>query len=296
MNFRDFYQPGIPRFSFEVFPPKEGTGVPALFEALRDLAAFDPAFISCTYGAMGSTRDVTRDLVIRIKRDLGLTAAFHFTCVGANKAEIQQYVGYLKKEGIDLVVALRGDPPQGETQFTPPPDGFAYANELVSFLKGIDGFSIAVAGYPEGHYESPNLATDLANLKRKVDAGADIVITQLFFDNHLYFDFVDRARKAEITIPIVPGIMPILSTKQIERIARLGRVSIPKPLHKQLLHYQDDPAKIREIGIEHASEQCRELLSRKVPGIHFYILNKSYSTRRVIEGIRQPRFPQRPSE
>lgn len=286
MNFRNFYQPGSARFSFEVFPPKEEVGASGLFDALRDLSEFDPAFISCTYGAMGSTRDVTRDLVIQIKRDLGLTAAFHFTCVGAGRAEIQQYVEYLKKEGVHLVVALRGDPPQGETRFTKPADGFSYANELVSFLKRIDGFSLAVAGYPEGHYESPDLATDLANLKRKVDAGADIVITQLFFDNRLYFDFVDRAREAGIIVPIIPGIMPILSTKQIERIARLGKVSIPKPLRKKLLRDQDDPAKIRGIGIQHATEQCRELLSRKVPGIHFYILNKSYSTRRVIEGIR----------
>lgn len=285
MNFRDFYKPGASRFSFEIFPPKEEAGVPALFDALRDLRPFDPAFVSCTYGAMGSTRDITRDLVIRIGRELGMTAAFHFTCVGVGRSAIQPYVEYLKAEGVRLVVALRGDPPQGEAHFVRPPDGFSYANELVSFLKQIDDFSIAVAGYPEGHIEAPDLETDLANLKRKVDSGADIVMTQLFLDNRYYFDFVDRAQRAGIKTPIIPGIMPIISAKQIAKITRMCGVRIPAKLKKELLRFESDPEKIREIGIRHAVDQCRELLDRGVPGIHFYTLNKSYSTRCVLEEV-----------
>lgn len=286
MNFKDFYQSGRPRFSFETFPPKDEKGITDLFEALKDLAVFDPAFISVTYGAMGTTRDLTRDLAIRIWEELKLTTAFHFTCVGADRKSIKEYVQRLQKEGLNLVVALRGDPPAGETRFVPPKDGFAYANELVAYLKEIDGFSIAVAGYPEGHVEAVSKEEDLKNLVRKVKSGADIVLTQLYFNNDDYFDFVARARKAGVTVPIIPGIMPILSFKQIEKISKLCGASLPEHLRRELLENEHNPEKIREIGIRHAQEQCRELLEKKVPGIHFYILNKSHSTKKVLEGLK----------
>lgn len=285
MNFRDFYQLGKPRFSFEIFPPKTDEGVQNLFGVLKELACFDPAFISVTYGAMGSTRDLTRDLAIRIQKELKLTTAFHFTCVGSDRKSIKEYVGHLKKEGLNLVVALRGDPPQGTKKFVKPADGFLYANELVSYLKKINGFSIAVAGYPEKHIEAPDKKTDLVNLKRKVDAGADIVITQLFFNNADYFDFVARARKMGITVPIIPGIMPILNVAQVEKITKMCGAKLPEDLHQRLLENPDNPEHARKIGLLHGIRQCRELIEKGVPGIHFYILNKAYSTLKIIGGL-----------
>ncbi len=287
MNFSNLYQGGVLRFSFEVFPPKDEAGITSLFETLRNLSPFDPAFISVTYGAMGTTRDLTRDLAVRIHRELGLRTAFHFTCVGSDRSSIQEYVERLKAEGITLVVALRGDPPQGMDRFTKPENGFSYANELVTFLRKIDGFSLAVAGYPEGHIESADKETDLKNLARKVAAGADIVITQLFFDNRDYFDFVTRARKIGIQVPIIPGIMPILNLKQIEKITRLCGARLPRPLHEALLKNEKSPEAMREIGVKHAAAQCRELMNRGVPGIHFYTLNKADSVRKVIASIKE---------
>ena len=286
MTFADFYKLGIRAYSFEIFPPKDEAGVQSLFEALRDLSRFHPAFISCTYGAMGTTRDITRDLVIRIKHDLGLTAAFHFTCVGSGRAAIQKYVQDLKKEGIHYIVALRGDPPQGMTQFEKPADGFSYANELIGFLKTLDGFSIAAAGYPEGHVEAPDLETDLRNLKRKVDAGVDVILTQLFFDNRHFYNFVERARRIGIQVPIIPGIMPIVNFKQIEKITRMCGATLPEGLSKKLLACQDSHERVLELGIQHATEQCRDLLNHGVPGIHFYTLNKSHSVGKVLEALR----------
>lgn len=285
MNFRDFFRPGKIRYSFEIFPPKDEAGIVSLVENLKDLSSFKPAFISVTYGAMGTTRDLTRDLAIRIRKEPGLTTAFHFTCVGSDKNAIRDYVERLKKEGINLIVALRGDPPVGATSFVTPENGFSHANELVAYLKQIDGFSIAVAGYPEGHVECPDKEADLLNLKRKVDAGADIIITQLFFDNERFFRFVEKARAVGIKVPIIPGIMPILSLKQIEKITKMCGASLPTSLHQEIITAQDNSEKCREIGVLHAAKQCRELIASGVPGIHFYILNKSYSTRRILEAL-----------
>ena len=286
MNFRDFYNDRDCPYSFEIFPPKDEAGIASLFAALQELRPLNPAYISVTYGAMGTTRALTRDLAVRIHRELGMTTAFHFTCVGGDRDSIREYVEQLKKEGLNLVVALRGDPPGGFGSFVKPPNGFSFANELVAFLKEIGGFSIAVAGYPEGHIEAPDKETDLTNLARKVAAGADVVITQLFFDNRDFFDFVERAHRIGIRVPIVPGIMPIQSLKQIEKITRLCGAKIPKDLHDELMQHEGDPAEVREIGIRHATRQCRELVAAGVPGIHFYTLNRSESTRRVVEGMR----------
>lgn len=285
MNFRDFYKKGTPQFSFEIYPPKNETGIGELLNALKELSQYHPAYISVTYGAMGTTQDLTRELAVRIHQELKLTTAFHFTCVGSDRQFIRAYLEHLKKEGIDLVVALRGDPPAGTQKFVPPKDGFRYASELVSYLRELGGFSIAVAGYPEGHIESPDKETDLAHLKKKVEAGADIVITQLFFDNKDFFDFEERARKIGIKIPIIAGIMPIVNLKQIEKITKMCGASIPESLYEEMKKNESDPEKIREIGVLHAVEQCRELLNRGVPGIHFYTLNKSYSVGKVIESL-----------
>ncbi len=285
MNFKNFYQQGNTPISFEIFPPKDEAGITSLFSALNDLKSFDPAFISVTYGAMGSTRDLTRDLAVRVNRELSIPTAFHFTCVGSGREDIRSYVQKLKDEGIQLVVALRGDPPRGATKFEKPVDGFGYANELVGFLKDMDGFSIAVAGYPEGHIEASGKEADLQNLKRKVDAGADIVLTQLFFDNADYFDFVSRARAVGINIPIVPGIMPVQSLKQIEKVSMMCGAKIPKKLHEDLKSCAADVDAMREVGINHAIAQCRDLKACGVPGIHFYILNKSESVKNILQGL-----------
>ncbi|HBF12353.1 MAG TPA: methylenetetrahydrofolate reductase [NAD(P)H] [Deltaproteobacteria bacterium] len=284
MNFTDFYKPGTCRYSFEVFPVKTEEGVKNLLQVLGELKDFDPAYVSVTYGALGSTRDLTRDLALRIHRGTKIPTAFHFTCVGSGRQEIKNYVEKLKKEGLNLVVALRGDPPKGGA-FIPPTDGFRYANELVTYLKSINGFSMAVAGYPEGHPEAGSKEADLVNLKRKVEAGADAVITQMFFDNRDYFDFVERAHKVGISVPIIPGIMPILNLKQIEKITGLCGAKIPSQLHQRLVQCGEDVEATRNVGIEHALKQCHELKKSGVPGIHFYTLNKSLSVAGIIENL-----------
>ena len=286
MNFTQFYKDSKkPRYSFEIFPAKDVAGTETLLQNLRELSAFDPAYISVTYGAMGSTQDLTRSLVLRISKELKLATAFHFTCVGSTRDSIKSYVEDLKKEGVDLIVALRGDPPAGATEFKKPENGFGYANELVAYLKNLGGFSMAVAGYPEKHIEAPSKEIDLQNLKRKVDAGADVIMTQLFFDNQDFFDFEKRCRAIGIQIPIIPGIMPIVNVKQIEKITKMCGAKIPDSLHQKLIKHQDDPQAIIQIGIDHAVAQCRELLKNGSPGIHFYTLNKAYSCRKVIEAL-----------
>ena len=286
MNFTQFYKSSTkPRYSFEIFPAKDAAGTEALLQTLRELSVFDPAYISVTYGAMGSTQELTRSLVLRISKELKLATAFHFTCVGSTRDSIKSYVEDLKKEGVDLIVALRGDPPAGAKEFKKPENGFGYANELVAYLKNLGGFSMAVAGYPEKHIEAPSKEIDLQNLKRKVDAGADVIMTQLFFDNQDFFDFEKRCRAIGIQIPIIPGIMPIVNVKQIEKITKMCGAAIPEHLHQKLVKHQDDPQAIIQIGIDHAVTQCRELLKNGSPGIHFYTLNKAYSCKKVIEQL-----------
>ncbi|QQR80274.1 MAG: methylenetetrahydrofolate reductase [NAD(P)H] [Deltaproteobacteria bacterium] len=285
MNFKNFYQDKKPRYSFEIFPAKDAKGTEALIQTLRELSIFDPAYISVTYGAMGSTQALTRDLVLRISKELKLKTAFHFTCVGSTRETVKDYVEGLKKEGVDLIVALRGDPPAGTTGFQKPENGFGYANELVSYLKEMGGFSMAVAGYPEKHIEAPSKEIDLQNLKRKVDAGADVIVTQLFFDNQDFFDFEKRCRAIGIQIPIIPGLMPIVNAKQIEKITKMCGAKLPESLHQKLETYKDDVDAVIQIGIDHAVQQARELLKNGSPGIHFYTLNKAYSCKKVIESL-----------
>ncbi len=275
-----------PSFSFEFFPPKNSEGFDALFTTIEQLQSCQPAYVSVTFGAGGSTRTQTIDLVGKIKNEIGLESMAHLTCVGSDKDELRSVLDILQDKGIQNVLALRGDPPQGQDKFVKPENGFAYANELVEFIRENYDFCIGVAGYPEGHIECPDLSVDLENLKRKVDAGADFIVTQLFFDNRFFFNFVDRARKLGIQVPIIPGIMPILNFKQTQRFTKMCGATIPSLLLGRLEAAQDDPETVRKIGVDHAIVQCELLLQEGAPGIHFYTLNRSNATLKILETLR----------
>jgi methylenetetrahydrofolate reductase (NADPH) len=277
---------GNPCFSFEFFPPKTKEGIKTLFATLRDLESLKPGFVSVTYGAGGSTRTLTSDLVSRIRRETGIEAMAHLTCVGHSREELKSILQSLKDQGVENVLALRGDPPAGEKNFTPAPNGFRYASELHQFIRE-QGFDFCTGGacYPEGHIECLSRDDDLKHLKAKVDAGADFLITQLFFDNAFYFDFVERARHAGIRVPIVPGIMPITNADQIAKFTRLCGATVPMRLALEIERRRDDPEAIVQLGIAHATIQCVELLARGVPGIHFYTLNRSLATRMIVTAL-----------
>ena len=275
-----------PAFSFEFFPPKDEEGVERLFQTIAELKGYEPAYVSVTYGAGGSTRRLTVDLVRRIKHEVGIEAMAHLTCVGATRDEIAAVLDQLVDSRIDNVIALRGDPPRGATEFVRPEGGFAYGSELLAFIRARYELCIAAACYPEGHPEAPDLETDLQHLKRKVDAGADFLVTQLFFDNADYFAFVERARAAGIDVPIVAGIMPITNVSQIKRFTAMCGASIPEALLSRLEAAGADAEAVRAIGVEHATAQCRELVASGVPGIHFYTLNRSTATREILDRLR----------
>jgi methylenetetrahydrofolate reductase (NADPH) len=276
-----------PAFSFEFFPPKDAEGVERLFETIAELRPYAPAYVSVTYGAGGSTRRLTVELVRRIKREVGIEAMAHLTCVGATRAELCEVLDQLKGHGIENVIALRGDPPKGETEFVRTEGGLGHGSELVALLRARYDFCIAAACYPESHPESKSAEADLLHLKAKVDAGADFLITQLFFDNADYFRFVERVRALGITVPIVAGIMPITNLSQIKRFTALCGATIPPPLLAELEACGSDAAAVQSIGIEHATAQCRDLISRGAPGIHFYTLNRSLATRHVLDRLRR---------
>jgi methylenetetrahydrofolate reductase (NADPH) len=242
-----------------------------------------------TYGAGGSTRDLTVELVTRIKQELSLEAMAHLTCVGHSRAELRDVLDHLTENGLDNVLALRGDPPRGSTAFVPAPDGFAHGSELTAFVKEHYGFCVGGACYPEGHQEAPSLTEDLRHLGTKVAAGAEFLITQLFFENRHYFAFVERARAAGIHVPIIPGIMPITNVDQIPRIAALSGAVIPRPLTDELERRRDNPVAVVELGVAYATLQCEELLRRGAPGIHFYTLNKSPATSAILAALQVSR-------
>ena len=292
MKIRDLFAAGKPLFSFEFFPPKTDAGMANLEKAVRDLADLGPAYVSVTYGAGGSTREKTASLVTRIQNDLGICAMAHFTCVGSGKTEMAQALDGLVGAGIENIIALRGDPPAGVEVFQQAPDGFAHAAELIRFIRGRfgDGVCIAAAGYPEGHVECRDLQTDIAHLATKVKAGADFLITQLFFDNQHYFAFVKRARAAGINVPIVPGLMPITNLAQIERFTKMCGATIPPALFAELDRCRQDPATVAALGIAHATAQAVELLHGGAPGIHFYTLNQSPASRIILTALRAARL------
>lgn len=279
-----------PVISFEVFPPK-GDGeeykqkVDKLFNELNILKQFNPQLISVTYGAGGSTREKTFDLVLNIKKEMNIEPMAHFTCVNFNKKQILEYVKKLEDSGIENILALRGDPPIGIEHFIAPENGFSHASELVKYIKENTNLSVAVAGYPEKHPEAISFEDDLKYLTQKVNLGADVIYTQLFFDNNDYFKFVDKLNKLGINKPIIPGIMVIQTFNQIDRIINLSGSKIPKNYLDKITKYQNSPEDLKQIGIEYSIEQVKELKSNGVKGLHFYPLNKSYAVSEVIKNI-----------
>ena len=282
---------GEPVFSFEFFPPKTDAGVAALFETVRQLHALAPAFVSVTWGAGGSTRGRTLEMVTRIKRELEIEAMAHVTCVGATREELKSAVEAILAEGIDNVLALRGDPPRGQKTFVPIDGGLSYASELVQLVREVseaEGRPICIGGacYPEGHVEMRDLQADLRHCKKKVDAGAQFLITQLFFDNRHYFDFVGRARAAGIDVPIIPGIMPITNIDQVQRFTAMCGAHVPAKLAAAMKVRREDPEGALQLGVAYATLQCADLLRRGAPGIHFYTLNRSPATRAILAALR----------
>ena len=276
--------------SFELFPPKTESGMTNLFCHVERFVAYKPSYITCTYGAGGSTQDKTLEVITKVRERYQLPVATHLTCVGLTAEQLGAYLQRAQDQGVENVVALRGDPPQGETEFVAPRGGFGYANELVEFIRQqFPAMGIAVGGYPETHQEAPSPEADLVNLKRKVDAGADAIITQLFFDNRDFFDFCDRCEQIGIHVPIVPGLLPITNGAQIQRLATLCGAKMPKTLVEQLHQHADDPQGQFNIGVEFATRQTSELLEAGVAGLHFYVLNKSEATDHVLRSVHWPR-------
>ncbi len=274
--------------SCEFFPPREEDGIPAVFRAIDRVSAFNPDFISVTYGAGGSTRAFTERITTQVKQDTDLEVMAHLTCVAQTKDEVQGVLERLDDAGIENVIALRGDPPRGEAAFVPVEGGFHHATELIEHIRAHFGFGLAAACYPEGHTESPDLDWDIRYAREKVDRGADFLISQLFYDNRYFFDFLERAEQAGINVPIIPGVLPILNTAQIRRFTSLCGATIPAELDRQLEQYADDDNTVRELGIEYATNQVRELWDEGVPGVHFYVLNRSYSVSRILSNLNLP--------
>jgi len=289
MRIAEAYRNGKFGLSFELFPPKTPAGEQELFRHLVDLVAFEPSFITCTYGALGSTQDKTLEVVERVKREFGYPVASHLTCVGSTIDELRSYLREAHQRGIENIVALRGDPPKGETQFRPVTGGLRYANELVGLVRGeFPQFGIAVAGYPETHQEAPSPEIDLQNLKRKVEAGADVVITQLFYDNDDFYGFRDRCAAIGIDVPIVPGVLPVTNLAQIRRITTMCGARLPAGFVAELEAHDESPQEQFDVGVEFATTQVQSLLDHDVPGIHFYVLNKSPATCRVLRAVTRP--------
>jgi len=277
---------GEPVFSFEFFPPKTDDGERNLRATIETLRELRPDYVSVTYGAGGSTQGRTVELTKWIKQEAGIEAMAHLSCVGATKDELRAILDGMQQAGIENVLALRGDPPRGETEWKPHPGGLSYSTELAELIAAAYPFAIGAACFPEVHPEAPDMTSDLSFLRRKVRAGASFLITQLFFDNELYFRFVDEARAAGIEVPIMPGIMPITDVKQIKTITGMCGASIPEPLLRELDRRAGDPDAVLQLGVSYATLQCAELLARGAPGIHFYTLNRSPATRAILSALR----------
>lgn len=271
--------------SFEVFPPARNGNIKDLLTVVHQLALLDPDFVSVTYGAGGSTQDMSLEIASEIKNTIGLEVLAHLTCVQATKNDIVSILNEFKKRNIKNILALRGDPPQGEQFFQRTEGGFGYANELVEFIKANYNFSISVAGYPEKHMEAPSLAADIDNLKRKVDAGADFIITQLFFNNDDFYRFRDMAQNEGIDIPIIPGIFPIVNYKQIAKIASLCGANIPTHLNETLAGVSEDNDEVAKYGTEYAIRQSQDLLDNGIAGLHFYSMNKSHHVAKIVREL-----------
>jgi len=292
MHISDLLKEGNPTFSFEFFPPKSPQGQEALFEAIRQLEPLKPAFVSVTYGAGGSTRELTHELVVRIKTTTSLDPVPHLTCVGHSEPEISAILARYAAAGVSNILALRGDPPKGMTDHVCENEAFPHAVDLVRCIRSFDktgdprGFGIGVAGFPEGHPSTPNRLQEMEYLKAKVDAGGDYICTQLFFDNHDFYDFRERCLLAGITVPVIAGIMPVTSLSSMRRMAELaGGTRFPARLLKALQRGGTSNEAVRQIGLHYATEQCADLLDQGVAGIHFYTLNQSTATREICQRL-----------
>ncbi len=274
--------------SCEFFPPREEDGIPAVLRAIDRVQAYNPDFISVTYGAGGSTRDFTERITMQVKQETDLEVMAHLTCVAQTKEEVHGVLERLDEAGVENVIALRGDPPRGQENFVPADGGFSHATELIDHIRSNFDFGLAAACYPEGHTESPDLDFDIGYAREKVDRGADFLITQLFYDNRYFFEFMERAHKAGIDVPVIPGVLPILNTAQIRRFTSLCGATIPPELDSKLEEYAEDENAVRELGVEYASRQVEELWENGVPGIHFYVLNRSYSVSRILANLNLP--------
>jgi len=287
MKLDKLYATQQPLLSFELFPPKTPAGAEKLWHHVQRLMEFDPGYITCTYGAGGSTRDKTMEVVRRVKQQFAIPVASHLTCVGATVDQLRSYLAEARDSAIDAIVALRGDPSEGDTEFRPVPGGLSYANELVELITAeFPEFGVAVAGYPEVHQEAPDADVDLENLRRKVDAGANVVITQLFYDNVDFYAFRERYDQMGIGVPLVPGILPVTNLAQIQRITSLCGAQLPGDF-VQALTAQSDPAGQYQVGVDHATRQVDDLIGAGVPGVHFYVLNKSQATGAVLQNVLQ---------
>jgi methylenetetrahydrofolate reductase (NADPH) len=278
-----------PVFSFEFFPPKTPEGERNLYRALTELKPLDPAYVSVTYGAGGSTRDKTLEIVQRIKEEFDLEAMAHFTCVEQTVDEIEATLARMREAGLENVLALRGDPPQGQTEWRKTEGGLEYSHELVRLIRAEYPFAVGAACFPETHIHASSPEDDLRYLKEKVDAGVDFLITQLFFDNALYFDFVERARAIGIETPIIPGIWPITNVAQIQKVTEMCGATISEEMRSELEARRDEPEAALDFGVAYATLQCAELLREGAPGIHFYTLNRSPATRAILGALRLQR-------
>ena len=278
-----------PCFSFEFFPPRTAEGVDGLSETMRALKPLDPGFVSVTYGAGGATREGTVEISGTLKRDFGVETMAHLSCVGETTERLVEILARIEHAGLENVLALRGDPPRGETEFEQPEGGLSSSAELAAFISERHDFGLGGACFPEVHPEATDLDADLAFLKTKVDAGAGFLITQLFFDNRVFFEWLQAVRRAGIDVPVIPGVMPITSYAQIKRFCELCAATIPQPLAEAMEALDGDEAAELEFGIAYAARQCDELLAAGVPGIHFYTLNKAPATRAILGALRAAR-------
>jgi len=292
MRFDRYGSGGRASISFELFPPKTDAAMSNLRQILPELVALSPDLITVTYGALGSTRARTLEIARLIQQDYGVNTACHLTCVGSSRDELDGILEEIVSAGIRNVVALRGDPPQGEATFIAPPDGYRHADALVTHIRLFEArrklprFAIAVAGYPEKHPEATDFESDLRHLRQKVENGGDLVITQLFYDNPAYFRYAEAVKKSPLSVPVVPGLLPIVSVKQILRITSLCGSSIPPELRDRLELAKNDDALAEEIGIDHCVKQAKELLASGVSGLHFYVLNRVSHIKRIMEQLR----------
>ncbi len=284
MKIRDLFD-GKPVISFEIFPPKPDFPLDTVFATLEELKGLEPAYISVTYGAGGSSSARSIEIVDKVKNKYGLETVAHLTCVGATAATMDAVLDRLQALGVENILALRGDPPAGDDSFTPPADGFPYAKDLIRHVKKRGFFSVAAAAYPEGHLECRDIDKDVEYLRLKVEQGVDLLITQLFFDNAVFYGFMDKIRARGIKCPVAAGIMPVLSASQIKRITSLCGAGIPAKLQRLMDKYGAVPADMEKAGIEYASEQIVDLLAHGTDGIHLYTMNKAKQTRRIMENI-----------